>query len=470
MCSIPPAMTTSYWPAITPIAAKLAACWPEPHIRSRVVPHTSTGKPAISAALRAMLNPCSPSWSTQPRMTSSISAGSTFTRATRSFSTSAARSSGRTSESLPPFRPTAVRTAPTMTASLMANLLNERTIIHLTGSPGVVQTERGRGSGDPALDLVRQLAERADRPGRHLAAAKALVEGHGLRALEGGSRPVQEAEEEVVLGARRGVLQTAQDFLVGDRGRPFGERAFLHDVVDLPEEREGGRLALGQPIEWLDAPHQLRMRRRERGGLARQRIGLPVHHRTEKRRRLIVEVVAGRDHRDPVIERHAVHEVALGEAAARARRPPRDVLDDRDGRAHFVADRGHHQRDVARRGESLALGLRLDGVVEDPEVQVEPGRPVPFVDQDVPERQRVLTAGDGDQHELVLREHPVLPDGLADLIAEELEEVRRAEGGVVTAQLENGRLTALAALQSGSSRLPPDITGRSSMVASSRTT
>ena len=60
MCSIPPAITTSYWPAITPIAAKLAACWPEPHIRSRVVPHTSTGRPAISAAFRAMLNPCSP--------------------------------------------------------------------------------------------------------------------------------------------------------------------------------------------------------------------------------------------------------------------------------------------------------------------------------------------------------------------------------------------------------------------------
>jgi len=116
----------------------------------------------------------------------------------------------------------------------------------------------------------------------------------------------------------------------------------------------------------------------------------------------------------------------------------------------LVTDRGHHQRDVARRGESLALGLRLDGVVEDPEVQVEPGRPVPFVDQHVPERQRVLAAGDGDQHELVLGEHPVLPDGLADLIAEELEEVRRAECGVVTPQLEHGGLTALAALHRGS--------------------
>ncbi len=60
MFSTPPAITHSYCPAITPMAAKLAACWPDPHMRSSVVPHTSSGNPAISAALRAMLNPCSP--------------------------------------------------------------------------------------------------------------------------------------------------------------------------------------------------------------------------------------------------------------------------------------------------------------------------------------------------------------------------------------------------------------------------
>ena len=195
-----------------------------------------------------------------------------------------------------------------------------------------------------------------------------------------------------MLGARRGVLQSAQDLLVGDRGRPRGERALLHDVVDLPEEREGGRLALGQPIQRLDSTHQLRMRRRERGRLAGQRIGLPVHHRTEERRRLVVEVVAGRHHRHTVLERRTVHEVALGEAAARARRPPRDGLDDRDRRSHLVADGGDDQRDVASRGEALALGLRLDGILEDPEVEVKSGRPVSFVDQHVPERERILAA------------------------------------------------------------------------------
>ena len=120
MFSTPPAMTHSYWPDITPMAAKLAACCPEPHIRSSVVPQTSSGKPAMSAALRAMLKPCSPSWSTQPMTTSSISAGSIFVLSTSAFSVSARRSSGRTVESLPLRLPTAVRAAPTITALFIA--------------------------------------------------------------------------------------------------------------------------------------------------------------------------------------------------------------------------------------------------------------------------------------------------------------------------------------------------------------
>src|SRR5207247_11096745 len=55
-------------------------------------------------------------------MTSSTSAGSTPTRTMRSPRTLAARSSGRTGDSLPFFLPTAVRAAPTMTASLIDDL------------------------------------------------------------------------------------------------------------------------------------------------------------------------------------------------------------------------------------------------------------------------------------------------------------------------------------------------------------
>ena len=60
--STPAAITTSYAPAITPWAAKCSDCWLEPHCRSTLVPHTVSGKPAASAALRPMLTPCSPTW------------------------------------------------------------------------------------------------------------------------------------------------------------------------------------------------------------------------------------------------------------------------------------------------------------------------------------------------------------------------------------------------------------------------
>src|SRR5262249_33621538 len=84
--------------------------------------------------------------------------------------------------------------------------------------------------------------------------------------------------------------------------------------------------------------------------------------------------------------------------------------------------------------------------------------------QHVPQRQRVFAARHGDQHALTTREHLVTADRLAHLIAEEIEEVRRAEGRVVASQLERRGAATLAALHAA----PPDITGRSSITSSSR--
>ena len=64
--STPQAMTTSLPAAMTLCAAKVVACWLEPHWRSMVVPGVSCGRPAASAAFRAMFCPCSPDWVTQP--------------------------------------------------------------------------------------------------------------------------------------------------------------------------------------------------------------------------------------------------------------------------------------------------------------------------------------------------------------------------------------------------------------------
>ena len=66
MLSTPPPTTSCCVPDMTPMAAKLTACRPEPQKRLSVTPVTSTGQPAASTALRAMLAPCSPAWETQP--------------------------------------------------------------------------------------------------------------------------------------------------------------------------------------------------------------------------------------------------------------------------------------------------------------------------------------------------------------------------------------------------------------------
>ncbi len=57
--SAPPAIAMSYWPDITPAAAKWTACWAEPHRRSTVVAGTDSGQPAASTATRPRL----PAWS-----------------------------------------------------------------------------------------------------------------------------------------------------------------------------------------------------------------------------------------------------------------------------------------------------------------------------------------------------------------------------------------------------------------------
>ena len=121
--STPAATTTSWWPAWIAAAALSAACIEEPHWRSTVVAATVSGQPATSTATRPTFSACSPIWVTQPICTSSISPGSRSRRATRPFSTPAARSSARTDASAPLRRPIGERTASTINASRTRALL-----------------------------------------------------------------------------------------------------------------------------------------------------------------------------------------------------------------------------------------------------------------------------------------------------------------------------------------------------------
>ena len=124
MLSTPPATTSSCWPDITPMAAKLNAWAPEPQKRFRVTPVAVSGQPAVSTALRPTLAPCSPTSLTQPTTTSSTSSVRRPVRRASWFRTWASSSWGCMLERAPlpalP-RPRGVRTASRMKTSRMGD-------------------------------------------------------------------------------------------------------------------------------------------------------------------------------------------------------------------------------------------------------------------------------------------------------------------------------------------------------------
>src|SRR3954451_7220652 len=90
----------------------MAASRLEPHNRLTVVAGTEVGNPANRPAIRPTLRLSSPAPLAFPSTISSTVLGSRGgTRSTRVLSTWAARSSGRTPASAPPYFPNGVRTA-----------------------------------------------------------------------------------------------------------------------------------------------------------------------------------------------------------------------------------------------------------------------------------------------------------------------------------------------------------------------
>src|SRR6266571_3763626 len=123
MLSTPPPMAASAPPRMISWAAMAMAWSPEEQKRLTVVPATDAGRPARIAATRATLVPWGPWGCAQPRITSSISAGSSWGTF---FSTSrmqwAARSSGRVRLNDPrKDLASGVRELVTTTASLMVS-------------------------------------------------------------------------------------------------------------------------------------------------------------------------------------------------------------------------------------------------------------------------------------------------------------------------------------------------------------
>src|SRR5260221_670718 len=205
--STPPAMTTSAPPAWISRAAAMVACMPEPQSGLTVWPGTSTGKPARRRPIGATLRLSSPAWLAQPKITSSTSPGSSPIRSTTSRSTTAARSSGRTSFSWPPYFPIGVRTAETMTASRSSGIgpLEVRLALLQEGGHALPEVgARGTRLLDVGLELGGVLVGGAlgevDGPlgagqGAPRGCREALGEGPALR-LHGvlGNHPVDDPE------------------------------------------------------------------------------------------------------------------------------------------------------------------------------------------------------------------------------------------------------------------------------------
>src|SRR6266496_1307676 len=125
MDSVPPATITSAPPTAIRSAAMAMDCNPEEQKRLMVNAAVSTGSPARNAAMRATFMPCSASGMAQPRITSSISLGSSCgTRSSAPLIAIAASSSGRVVRSVPlKARPTGVRTDEMITASRIVSAL-----------------------------------------------------------------------------------------------------------------------------------------------------------------------------------------------------------------------------------------------------------------------------------------------------------------------------------------------------------
>ncbi len=125
MCSTPPMTNTSPLPDWMACTAVCRALMEEPHRRLTVWPALVWGIWVISDAMRAMFQPCSRVWFTQPQITSSTSAGSTLgLRSSSLLIRWADMVSARVLRCMPPLeRPIGVRPKSTMTASLGFRLI-----------------------------------------------------------------------------------------------------------------------------------------------------------------------------------------------------------------------------------------------------------------------------------------------------------------------------------------------------------
>ena len=233
-------------------------------------------------------------------------------------------------------------------------------------------------------------AERAYLGGRRLLAVQAGPQRRVARRTHQRAPPLEKPPVEALLGAGDRLLEEVERLLVEEAFGPQAVGALLHDVVDAADDRVCRRLALRDPVERLHFLHEVRVGARENGRLPGQELGLPVQEVAEQDRRLIIQIVPGGDHGEPLIQRDLVEEVALAQAARRATGPPRGAGKLLHVHPVFLRDVRDEQLGALSGGVRFRLALGLLRVLPDAEVDVQSRRPIPEPSQDVPERQTVL--------------------------------------------------------------------------------
>ncbi len=123
---------------------------------------TLSGSFEASTALRATLIACSPTWPTQPMITSSTSAGSAPLRSTSASSTLPARSAGCHPASRPPFLPPAVLAAATMYASAIS-LSSSNLQLCIERAPRRISSRNSNSAGTSRCRFTNQRAALAER-------------------------------------------------------------------------------------------------------------------------------------------------------------------------------------------------------------------------------------------------------------------------------------------------------------------
>src|SRR5450830_323998 len=253
MDSTPPASTMSCAPDITAWAAKCRACCEEPHCRSIEVPGTDSGRRDASTALRATLVDCSPTWLTQPRNTSSTSAGSMPVRSSTAWMTWAASSTGCQPARRPPRRPA---DGPVEADALAVEVaVEDQAFGQLGVFDGLAQAlgEGHRGGQGGFHVLGRALQQRGvEDAGQDGVDADALVhqvardrQGHAHDAGLGGG--VGGLADLTVLRGHRGGVDDGAPVAVGQRGQGehagsrLGDAAEGTHQVDLDDAVEVGQ-------------------------------------------------------------------------------------------------------------------------------------------------------------------------------------------------------------------------------------